>query len=171
MALMSAAAYIPLLCACSLMLTSSVEAFSNVLLQGSTMFSEQYLAQGPYQFKMQEDCNLVLYKNGQPLWATDTGGLGRDCEFRLKKNGNAVLYTGYDNALFESKTADMNNGAHYIIMQCDGNVVMYTAEGSPIWATMTNGKVQVIDLGSPPTPTVNSTSSAVIKSVRGGRSH
>ncbi|WP_204369531.1 hypothetical protein, partial [Pasteurella multocida] len=75
------------------------------------------------------------------------------------------------NALFESKTADMNNGAHYIIMQCDGNVVMYTAEGSPIWATMTNGKVQVIDLGTPPTPTMNSTSSDVIMSVTGGRSH
>ncbi|BBN06659.1 hypothetical protein MPTK1_3g22960 [Marchantia polymorpha subsp. ruderalis] len=171
MARMSAAAYVLLVCASSLMLTSSVESFASVLLQGSSLYSEQYLFEGPFQFKMQQDCNLVLYKNGRPIWATNTGGRGRNCEFRMQRDGNAVLYTGYGDPLFGSNTADMNNGDHYIVLQCDGNVVMYTANGRPVWATDTGGKVEVIDLGTAPTPTMNSTSSDVIMSVTGGRSH
>ncbi|KAG6548997.1 hypothetical protein Mapa_009439 [Marchantia paleacea] len=170
MARTSAAAYLLLLCGSSLMLTSSVEAFTSVLLQGSTMYSEDYLQEGPYQLKMQSDCNLVLYKNGGPIWSTGTNGRGNNCQFRLQRDGNAVLYTDRNQALFASNTANMNNGDHYIILQCDGNVVMYTAGGYAVWATNTGGRVEYIDLGTPATPTINSTSSDVITSVPGGHS-
>ncbi|KAH7295477.1 hypothetical protein KP509_27G050400 [Ceratopteris richardii] len=112
---------------------------ANVLLQGYYLNPGGALVNGAYTFIMQNDCNLVLYKNSQPLWSTVTYNRGTACFFTLQFDGNAVLYTGLGVALFSTNTYGLNDGSHYIILQSDGNVVMYNGSGTPIWATGTNG--------------------------------
>lgn len=54
---------------------------------GPSELGDQYLA-------MQKDGNLVLYRDGKPVWASDTGGKSGDLFARMQDDGNFVLYQG-----------------------------------------------------------------------------
>jgi len=92
---------------------------------------------GTYSLTMQGDGNLVLYKGGSALWASNTSGSAAD-EALMQGDGNLVLYTSAGASVWTSGTAG-NAGAR-LSVQNDGNVVIYSASGSALWATGTNGK-------------------------------
>ncbi len=110
-------------------------------VKGTTLFRGQCLwtCQGRYQFCMQTDGNLVLYRDRTPLWASNTNGTGATKAI-MQDDGNFVVYAP-DRAVWASNTNRSGGEGHYVIVQGDGNVVMYNAfTHQAIWATGTNGR-------------------------------
>lgn len=83
------------------------------------------------------DGNLVVYQNGHgAIWAMGS----RDDDFLVNQgDGNLVVYKARGGAVWASNTA--GNGACTLVMQNDGNLVLYlNSDGRPIWATNTGGR-------------------------------
>ncbi|XP_058109404.1 mannose-specific lectin-like [Magnolia sinica] len=106
----------------------------NVLYPGDTLGTNNYLEYGSYRFIIQEDCNLVLYDNGNPIWASNTGGRSRNCHCTMQTDGNLVVYNPNGVAIWASNTS-RGDGFYVLILQRDRNVVIY---GGAIWATASN---------------------------------
>jgi hypothetical protein len=106
----------------------------NILTSPNSLLSDQALTTGYYSFVMQEDCNLVLYDAGRPIWHSKTAGKGfRGCHLTLHNNGNLVVYNKGNGIMWQSGTNGKND--HYVlVLQEDRNVVIY---GPAIWATGT----------------------------------
>ncbi|KAM0953373.1 putative bulb-type lectin domain-containing protein [Dioscorea sansibarensis] len=105
-----------------------------ILYSGETLSSGQALTYGSYNFTMQTDCNLVLYDNGEALWASGTNGLGTNCLLTLQSDGNLVIYNSNNQTVWASNT-NMGQNYYVLILRKDGNVVIY---GGALWATNTN---------------------------------
>jgi len=112
---------------------------------------------------MQGDGNFVLYApGGRPVWASNTNGK-HNCRVALQNDGNLVVYDGHNHAVWASNTNNQcddcqdslhsgekllpgrsihsKNGKVDLVMQTDGNLVLYrTADNHPIWASNTNGR-------------------------------
>jgi hypothetical protein len=88
---------------------------------------------GRYHFVHQTDGNVVLYDNGQAIWATGTNGRSTS-SLAMQGDGNVVLYSG-SQALWNTGTHG-HNGA-ILAVQDDGNVVVYQGS-TALWATGTN---------------------------------
>ncbi|MEU4230011.1 hypothetical protein AB0F17_37450 [Nonomuraea sp. NPDC026600] len=83
--------------------------------------------------RLQEDGNLVLYKNGWPVWqAPNSWGRGDSAVFQ--EDGNFVVYDSAGSPIWASQT--WQRGA-FLAIQDDGNVVIYDSGRSPVWATNT----------------------------------
>ncbi|OJW76691.1 MAG: hypothetical protein BGO59_20845 [Spirosoma sp. 48-14] len=86
-----------------------------------------------YWLTMQDDGNLVLYKQGKAIWATGTNGKPvKECIFQ--DDGNFVLYDVNDNPVWASNTERRGN---HMVLQNDGNLVIYDVVRKPIWNTDT----------------------------------
>jgi len=118
---------------------------------------------GPYKLSMQTDGNLVSYDtNGQPTWASQTVGSG-GVIVRMQDDGNLVIYNGEERATWASDTVqtwtdnlmqndslsnnhfiESESGQFRLVMQVDGNLVLYEQQfsGKPtqIWASNTQGE-------------------------------
>ncbi|KAH7692357.1 alpha-D-mannose-specific plant lectins domain-containing protein [Dioscorea alata] len=105
-----------------------------ILYSGESLRSGQGMYYGSYSFIMQSDCNLVLYDNGNAIWASGTNGRGRSCYVTMQSDGNLVIYDNNNNAVWASNT-NLGQGNYVLILQRDRNVVIY---GSAQWATNTN---------------------------------
>ncbi len=112
------------------------------LLQNESLFPNQSLISEDRDFKlmMQNDGNLVLYyinKNindlSDPLWSSSTDGR-QVAHAIMQPDGNMVLYDIKNTAIFATNTA--NSFANALILQNDGNVVVYKGRAA-IWATNT----------------------------------
>lgn len=107
------------------------------LAPGQTLWSDD----GRFFLTMQTDGNLVLQdqKTGKILFATNTYGKGGSPWLQLDGEGNISVYTENPN-LAQLWTAKANNkGGTQLIMQKDGNLVLYKQDGrTPVWATGTN---------------------------------
>jgi hypothetical protein len=113
---------------------------------------------------MQGDGNLVLYNAaGTPLWNTETQG-NPGAYLTIQTDGNLVLYTPSGVALWATYTIHTPEHLSYVnttlpvgtlypfqqletpsrkyrlILQPDGNLVLYTQQGVPLWASGTDGK-------------------------------
>ncbi|XP_058110939.1 mannose-specific lectin-like [Magnolia sinica] len=106
----------------------------NILYPGETLSTNNNLEYGSYSFIIQEDCNLVLYDNGNPIWASNTGRLARNCHCTMQTDGNLVVYDPNGVAIWASNTT-RDEGFYILILQKDRNVVIY---GGATWATATN---------------------------------
>lgn len=89
---------------------------------------------------MQEDCNLVLYdkqENFKVLWASHTvRNLAKSPVLRLDPNGTLVLSDqGYDQ--WRSDNTGEGDETSYLVVQDDGNVVIYCGDDDAIWDTGT----------------------------------
>lgn len=71
---------------------------------------------------MQYDCNLVVYKNGSPIWASQTANQGTDCVLLMQFDGDLVLSNGDGNALWQSNTAKDVSGTYPCVITSDCNV-------------------------------------------------
>jgi hypothetical protein len=89
---------------------------------------------GEFQLSCQNDGNLVLYRQGGPVWSTGTAGREiRECV--MQTDGNLVLYGHGHQPVWASNT--QGNPGAFLAVQDDGNVVIYRPV-SPVWATGSN---------------------------------
>ena len=119
---------------------------------------------GAEYFVNQSDGNLVLYTStGQPVWSSKTTGRGQG-NLVMQSDGNLVLYASGNGALWSSKSATTNqrntlslfmqgdarlfvnqklyspDRKRFLILQSDGNLVLYTSTGQPVWSSKTTGR-------------------------------
>lgn len=80
---------------------------------------------------MQSDNNFVVYNSNEPIWDSKTyGAVGMG---NISINGEGVAALNNTNKSWNTK----RGGADYLIMQNDGNLVAYTKEHTPVWASDT----------------------------------
>lgn len=102
------------------------------VLSGAT---DDMLTAPRVKFIMQHDCNLVVYHDDRPVWATNTNGKGDGCRAIMQRDGNLVVYRGGDNkVIWDSGTFRFPGGS--VTAQTDGNVVIYQG-GAARWSTKT----------------------------------
>nr|AAQ75079.1 mannose-binding lectin ZAA precursor [Zantedeschia aethiopica]AAT84079.1 mannose-binding lectin precursor [Zantedeschia aethiopica] len=115
------------------LLLSTGAVAEDIMFNGESLSTNEFLENGPYRFIMQDDCNLVLYINRtRALWASGTNGRGSNCRATLQNNGNLVVITGSD--IVWSSNSSRGQNSYRLIVQSDGNVVIY---GGALWATNT----------------------------------
>jgi hypothetical protein len=99
---------------------------------------------GRYSLWMQPDGNLVLYDG--PLtsttayWATGTWTLPpqfRPTHADIQNDGHFVLYNDAMHPAWGSGIWGAQYGGAKLVLQDDGNLVIYLPNGSPLWATNT----------------------------------
>jgi len=114
---------------------------------------------GGHELVFQADGNLVVYntKTGKATWYTGTNNAGSNpphvcLTLIMQGDGNLVIYgnvtrtglswkpphppvTSYE-AIWNSQTG--NRPGSYVVMQSDGNLVMYQPEIVPVWQSHTN---------------------------------
>lgn len=107
-----------------------------------------------YRVVMQHDGNLVVYtRSGAPVWATDTDGFpGARLVFsgtslRLQSATGQIFWTSTLGRVFDRLLAGQALGpderlvtldrSRRLLMQRDGNLVLYPTAGSALWATAT----------------------------------
>jgi hypothetical protein len=119
------------------------------LMPGQSLQQDQSIVSnnGAYQFVVQGDGNLVLYRTADhvPLWASNTAVGRAGASLIMQQDGNLVLYGAYivdfdpgapqrREVLWASGT-DGRVGS-YLVMQDDGNAVVYYPT-YPVWASNT----------------------------------
>jgi hypothetical protein len=96
---------------------------------GLALISPNYL----YRAIMQRDGNLVVYGPNGPNWASGTGQ--QWATLVMATNGDAAIAgSRFENGRWHSNTAG-NPGA-VLVMQDDGNLVVYRPNGTPAWASL-----------------------------------
>ena len=138
----------------------------NVVLyaHGEALWNSGTATKGGYLFTMQGDGNLVLYsKAGCALWASNSGG-NPGASLAVQSDGNLVVYSASGKPLWSSGTgpipkpspgcgklspgAGLGPGDQVVsceacfslVMQTDGNLVLYRQGHGAIWSSATNGK-------------------------------
>ncbi|KAF3333209.1 Mannose-specific lectin [Carex littledalei] len=107
----------------------------DVLLSGDSLQPDEYLENENCIFKMQYDCNLVVYKNGSPIWASQTANHGTNCVLLMQFDGDLVLSDGDGNALWTSKTAKDVWNTFPCVLRSDCSVSVF---GQYQWSAITN---------------------------------
>lgn len=118
-------------------------------LSAGTIQGDEFLFQGQrlnapgrcYNLQMQRDGNLVSYNNsGRALWASSTNGTPWSSEAFavLQGDGNFVVRSGSGRPLWA--TATDGNPGNRLVVQDDGNTVIYfgTISSQVLWASDTN---------------------------------
>ena len=117
----------------------------------------------PYSWlAVQSDGNLVIYESldGTPLWTSNSWGPGGS-RLDMQDDGNLVLYTSAGAVRWDAKgnsghtavslrpwkvavtqlgpdqRATSTDGRFFLIMQLDGNLVLYRSAGGVLWASNT----------------------------------
>ena len=137
----------------------------NVVLyvNGNPLFDTHTNGKGGAAFIMQGDGNLVLYSTqGCAIWASNTAG-NPGATLAVQDDGNLVIYDTNGHPLWSSGTGPIGSkvtscgsmpagsglargasvaacgGCFSLVMQGDGNLVMYQNGGTAIWNTQTGG--------------------------------
>jgi hypothetical protein len=124
---------------------------NDVMRQNEALIPDSYLnsRNGIYYLRMQSDGNLVLYQRVgsvgryrfNAIWSSRTDR--RTVSWAvMQADGNLVLYSRLSLSPRYAVWASGSNGRgtppYYLIVQNDGNVVIYDRNNRPIWATNTN---------------------------------
>jgi hypothetical protein len=77
-----------------------------VLYDNSTpLWSSNVINTSVYYTLMQTDCNLVSYNySGNPVWTSNTVGLGSNCRLEVQNDGNLVIYRGDNVPVWSTNT-------------------------------------------------------------------
>lgn len=88
---------------------------------------------------MQGDGNVVIYKNGTPLWASNTNNGGATAPYKLymQDDGHLVSYDKNGTVMWNSNNYGVGIPPYNAVMQGDGNFVIYDSDGSHVWASNT----------------------------------
>ncbi|KAF5710059.1 mannose-specific lectin [Fusarium mundagurra] len=108
----------------------------NWLYPGDSLTSES----GSNEFRMQEDGKIAIYWEGEFVWQNTEDQRDDIKGIHLQEDGNFVLYTHDDEAVWASDTCGQGDEV-YLVVQDDGNVVLYKGEddeAEAVWATSTN---------------------------------
>ena len=90
---------------------------------------------GLYTFTLQTDGNLVLYLGGEPLWNSNTVGVEPTLCI-LQPGGNLILMDLVHRRPIWASGSDQHPGSR-LVVQDDGNVVLYDPANTPVWDTRT----------------------------------
>jgi hypothetical protein len=93
-----------------------------------------------FKLTMQLDGNLVLSWGTIALWSSNTSGWGNLVMCVMQGDGNFVVYNRANSPatpLWASNT--FNNAGNYLVVQNDGNMVVYDASAIQLWASNTGG--------------------------------
>lgn len=103
----------------------------NTIYRGQRLYRGQYIASLNKRFVaiMQDDGNFVVYNYDKPIWASNT--FGKDNYLEFNQEQGIVMMVG--DSLWHTK----NGSADILIMQDDGNLVMYRENYEPVWASDT----------------------------------
>ncbi len=119
----------------------------------------------PYRMNLQKDGNLVIIDSkNATTWSSGTSGLGTfPHRLVMQNDGNMVIYDALNQATWATNTdcftldflkegLNLKQGSYiaspnrnfYLVMQVDGNLVMYSSSSFSsdrvVWQTNTNGK-------------------------------
>jgi hypothetical protein len=94
-----------------------------------------FSADGRYRLDFQPDSNLVIYRviDNYWLWDTRTSLSGANRAV-MQEDGQFRLYNEAGEIKWSSYTADAGS---IIKVQNDGNLVIYSPKGYPVWAAAT----------------------------------
>ena len=109
---------------------------TNTMESGTTIYEGQTITSQDNRFKLvyQGDGNLVLYReDGARLWTSGTGG-HEPGEVRMDTDGALVIFGPYPTIVWSHSTD--SPGAR-LVVQNDGNMVIYSTSNEPLWATNT----------------------------------
>jgi hypothetical protein len=101
------------------------------LWRGQSLWS----CDGRFVVTMQDDGNLVVYQDGNWLWASWTQGTDAQAAV-MQDDGNFLVKDSGWNTLWSADT--WGHGGAYVVMQDDGNLVVYENQ-YPLWASNTGG--------------------------------
>ena len=107
---------------------------NEILEKGSSIESKN----GVYKLILRESGNLELMCNDTSLWSSKTKNPDVDV-FQYQSNGNLVIRKADGTYLWESKTAHDVNPPDRLVLQDDGNLVLYAGSTSK-WHTNTYSK-------------------------------
>jgi hypothetical protein len=109
---------------------------TNSLQPGQTLHAGQHLtsSNNQYTVEMQADGNLVLYGQGQALWASWTEG-NPGAWVAMQSDGNLVVYASSGRPLWATMSLAGTNLGYYLTIQVNGNAVIYTSSGQATWQT------------------------------------
>lgn len=97
---------------------------------------------GSYKLVMQKDGNLVIYANGQPIWASNTVRAQGDYKATIAHTGQLVILDPSGNLVWNTPYVNPMFGPFHLVMQNDGNAVIYgqwNGNFYPFWASNTAG--------------------------------
>lgn len=110
-------------------LFSAINALANNLGPNNTLQLGQSIksSTGNYTLTMQIDGSLAMYRQD----GTKRYGMANNGKYAvMQSDGNFVQYGSFD-ALWQTATAGNPNSRIYV--QDDGNLVVYSATGTPLW--------------------------------------
>ncbi|MFM7850750.1 MAG: bulb-type lectin domain-containing protein, partial [Flammeovirgaceae bacterium] len=84
---------------------------------------------------MQNDGNLVLYKDKNPLWASDTWGK-KGARAVVQDDGNFVLYDTNNNPVWASGTNGKGTGPYSLTLGDDARLVLNDSTHTAIWSSV-----------------------------------
>ena len=97
---------------------------------------------------MQQDGNLVIYKEGGAVWASNTVGYGAGAPYKLlvQGDGNALVIDSTGNCIWKTDTNGFGAGAPYTLdLRDDCSLVLYDKNYAIIWASNSGGPRSVPD--------------------------
>jgi hypothetical protein len=104
---------------------------------------------GEYFLMLQDDGNMCIYKGADPnsiqggvIWCSGTNGQAKDINpnFAASKGKYGKNWITSGSTLAPNDFIGSNTGAFYLLMQTDGNLVLYTSTASTACSTNTNGQ-------------------------------
>lgn len=96
---------------------------------GQVTWASNTAGGGASTLNMQNDGNLVLYPSSGSPWATNSASSNQLVRVNNRLNGNYSVLAGQ-----EMTTPNRN---YHLVMQGDGNLVLYRSNGSVVWASNT----------------------------------
>ena len=93
---------------------------------------------GFYTFSLQKDGNLEIICDGNKIWESNTKGKDIDALYIAK--GGLALYETNKTVAWTGGAWKRDTGPETIIMQNDGNFVMYDKNGNAQWDLGTIGR-------------------------------
>jgi hypothetical protein len=93
---------------------------------------------------MRRDGNLVVAHGADILWDSMTAQTGDANYLDFRPDGNLLLCKGDGTPIIDWRAAGL--GGHVLVIQSDGNLVMYSPSGLPVWASdrLTGGRVVLV---------------------------
>jgi len=124
--------------------SASLTPATNLLRASSVLGPDQSLVSrdGDYRLTMGRDGNLVLFEHGKATWESGTQG-HIDAFAELQRDGNFVIFAGRE-VLWQTTTTGLDN---YLVVEDDGNVVIYDSGGKAQWSVNLPPTVQYGDSG------------------------
>lgn len=128
-------------------ITDGATDLGTTLNKGQTLSQNQFLSSNNKKFIaiMKSDGNFAIYNTDKMLWSTNTNGKGTgNKSITVQSDGNIVIYDSATPnrsalwAMWNYAGVDRHQAIR-LVMQEDGNLVAYSADGKPVWWSKTNG--------------------------------